>query len=1723
MIIPTKNRSSLVKRALLSVASQTLKPSGTIVVGESHSDVSDVLEQAVDAARAEFLTNKRTKNLSGAVNTAIENLLSNGVDAEDTFVAFLDDDDCWADRYLESCVDLAVKEKLDLVVTGIVRHESEEGNGIPQSVPESLAVTMFLRGNPGVQGSNMLIRFSALLRAGGFDENLESTTDRDLLIRLLDLGNIRYAFVKEHLVHHWATNHPRLSTYGSDEKSAGLEGFYRKYWPRMTREERRAFLDRSRELFGCLIPEIPKITLTPQEERSHIVPPEDTLEPIELVIGFTASSLHSTEALLKDIVHLNKETRCAINKVVVCDNTKDANRLEELAESCSAEGLPIRIIGRQEIERDASDGRFSSYYVPVTRRIGIAYGRTALHHYLYLESRGLRHPAVWILDDDIRLDRLSVGSDTRPLHGNDLLTLLRGFRSEGYSIVLGGITGDPPVPAAAIARTELVDVYSNLWFLLGGKCLPSNAFRKGHNEALARKYPDYYYDLTEKHFGHLETPFFILSDDDRESIDLRSLMRKSIQIGHGIATYRQLISGLLSSAESQEGTIPVRGGNTVVFDMECLKTYPNVAPVVGEIGFRRGDTLWVQLNMRLGGKKVGRKTKKVGFVPISVRQNRSVFCSPAAKIDTLLADVMGSSFVRAFDSVLRSRSEDGVSRKSIHEALSLSQAEIDETIGRFEALLRERLIRVEMNAWRVRGLVDSISNAMKNLEPKGRISSSDGCGEINQFKEFLATVRNTFSSDAVTRLRTTSKDFSREDLADFLRGLPAIRESYSMHHLNSADSADIDNVRDLLASRLCLANPKYLSEGGEGLLFTDGSQVYKHFYNGVEHFPSKHTDFLTSKLGNRDNLRGVTALEALYVFDGRVILKTRLWPGSSYHGGHLPELIDLMKECQELGIVLTNISPENVIVGEHGLKFVDLGLSVVPFTESLFRQMCMRAYLMYRWHFRKDLKELMRKSLKDDNLPELFGFEEFYTAVQKGDDKRSTREIIKNIVVKSDARSVFDYGCGDGKIADMLACCGLSVVVYDIDYGSFERSKPHHTNVTSLAEQQLKSLIDRSEHFNLVLCNRVLCTISSESEVIQVLRGIRRVVSSEGRALVGVCNPFELSVRKDESQRGHVSLGPRYSERFAYSKTVGETGRERTEYHRPFRWYVDAARKAGFEIEETVETPSIDTARLCPGSDELLLRLRPLKGATPASVSLLIKASAMEWRTIGMQIRHIVRQLEGPQCFLEKVVVTDSHEGPFARQYERGDFGTLLSELNVLKEDGVIDRVVVAPTDPAHVKETTGRWFTVATAYPRCSNGQPTYMTLYGFDQCRGDFIFQADSDCIIGRLDRNHDYLGEMIGVFTEDPFALTLSLPVPAENPSPFTCEHEGAKWRTEVRCSVFSRDRLMALRPLPNRIDANGHLELPWHRSLDSLLQSSHFQSYRGGNPATFFAHVPNDRKKDVNEWYNILKSVERGNVCPVQNGHVDLLGTAPEWIGQRSEDLIFLVRGRDVPSSVSRRCLKSLLSQRCQRFGVVLIDAASTNGAEEFSDVAWRGMLGSRLTIYRNYIPVSPLENINYAIRNICTNNQSIIAMLDLDDALIGSDVVDIVLDQYARSADVTVGSMLRTDKHKPYSVQFKEPRKNRGGNVWQHLRTFRKYLFDQIPQEDLKLDGSWIPHAEDWAFMLPIVEMAKNPVNIRSPIYFYEPSADKSIRSVREREEIIGRIVAKPTRKVEACL
>ncbi|MDO6804446.1 hypothetical protein Q4595_18510, partial [Wenyingzhuangia sp. 1_MG-2023] len=158
------------------------------------------------------------------------------------------------------------------VAAGIQRIEGKPNTPVSSFAPEKLEPDLFLIGNPGIQGSNLFLKLNLFLKAGCFDESLSSATDRDLCIRIADLGGIRYSAVPRILVQHYAEPYrPRLSTKGSDEKLNGLTSFWQKYSGRMTQSQQLQFYQRANSLFDWQRPSINNETLTPQPVQPPVV------------------------------------------------------------------------------------------------------------------------------------------------------------------------------------------------------------------------------------------------------------------------------------------------------------------------------------------------------------------------------------------------------------------------------------------------------------------------------------------------------------------------------------------------------------------------------------------------------------------------------------------------------------------------------------------------------------------------------------------------------------------------------------------------------------------------------------------------------------------------------------------------------------------------------------------------------------------------------------------------------------------------------------------------------------------------------------------------------------------------------------------------------------------------------------------------------------------------------------------------------------------------------------------------------------------------------------------------------------------------------------------------------------------------------------------------------------------------------------------------------------
>ena len=1650
VVIATHNRPGLLaNRALGSVKLQTRPPDYLVVVDDSDPKMRPTNHEVVAGFRADgvatvYLENHRTPGLSGACNSALSWLQS--VEPE-AYAAFLDDDDMWAPTYLERCEEAIERQCLDMVAAGIVYHSSVEGTGMNLRIPDHLDVNELLVRNPHIQGSNLFVRLRRLLEAGGFDEGLASTTDRDICIRLADLYLVRFGSLPEHLVHHYAEEERlRLSTPGSEAKCRGLTRFFRKYNGRMSGEQSAAFLRRSREMFGCDADAAIDIPAVSEPVRDNPPPREH----LDLIVGaITSPEFAGISRLMDDLSTRIASRNDVALKVVLLENGgpdgPSRKALTEAVAGASRQGLDVTVKTLEDQVSDVEAGVLSATPEQLSGRKSIAASRTMLQHYLYLEAKPRPRAVVWILDDDVRLDSLAYGQDGHVQPSEvDYVSAIIKLRNTGNDVVLGEVTGDPPLPALGCVRTQIVDLYHNLQQLAGLGPDTPYPDRSGENRLARFNSRDYYYDLSRSETGHLESPFWY--EASRTGLLARDVFEEMVSRLPEILGGRQVFRPLVQpgGTDVAAGLVPSvrRGPNTLVFDVDALREFPNAAAEIEGADTRRSDMVWCLLNRHIEGRRVVQ-------APLPVCQDRSVSPGSDPGFDpgfgTLGQDIRGHALYSALHDIFLRQAQG----KEPHgrNLLDFDGDEIDQAAAQYRDHLQERLRGFELNSIRVTGLIRALRPFYERDSPGAPIpwwlESPRYGGPVEALKRFAETLASVYSEE---RIEEFVKRLSEVDTAPIRNYFGKLRQTVEQHR---------SNVR-LPVEALARAAETFVREefgtgaltclgvGEEGVVLTDGQVAYKYFHSWNPRSMERQVEFLQSLPGKLGGCSALLDIREVRRRGRHVVTVHPYEAGTKYSGGRLGEILTLLRECREAGIACRNIHPDNLLVTSSGLKLIDYGSDIVPGNDREFEQMCRRAFLTYRFHFRSDLKRLMTRALTEPDLPELAGFEQFLIALDpRGWDELFHRPMA-DLVLAERPGTVLDYGCGDGRLAEQLSECGVRATEYDPDTAIVARCLGRGSAARYGGRELLDDLRSRSTGFQVVVCSRVLCTIPGSGEFESVLRDLRRLVAGNGTVFVAVCNPFYLPVVSTELAEKHLPHEHGYEDTFQYTKTLRMNGNRRVEVHRSFATYRRAFEDAGFHVDTVVELEGTDTRHLRPASEHLVFRLKPSTVLPSADmepkVSLLIKTCLMEWRSIERLVRHQVGQLEGPVRFAERVIVVDPSMGPFARQYDHPDAAAHCAGMERLVADGVVDRVVYAPEDPETIRSTFMKWFGAESEETHSDNGQQLFATLYGFDACTGDYVLQVDSDLIIARATRRHNYLGEMADVLRNDPRALFVSLSICRSGPQPYTYQGPRGDWRVEVRGCLFDRRRLQSALPVDNELEG-GRFAMPWHRAFDRFIASGEHRSYRGGDPSTAFIHVPNDRKSDENGMADIMDSVERGYVAPVQLDKVELAGSTVDWTGpKRSEPFVFVICGRNVDPGRFRRCFESLAAQDCHDWGAVVVDDASTNGFGDYAEVLFRDH-ANRVTIIRNATRRGALFNTWNAVTRFCDDPETVIITLDAADALLGERVLTRVRDEYETGADVTVGSMMRLDKVAFYPADFRQPRSWRG-NVWQHLRTFR---------------------------------------------------------------------------------
>jgi glycosyltransferase involved in cell wall biosynthesis len=176
VVLPTRNRSSMLRQAIASALAQGSVETEVIVIDEGSSDDTPEQLQRLGDEPLSVIRHDPPKGVCAARNAGI-------VRARGEWLAFLDDDDIWAPAKLATLLSraegghgfayssgLEVDERISVIRV----RRAPDPQGLPRRLFASNAI-----GTP----SGVILRADLLDRIGGFDERLSALADWDLWIR----------------------------------------------------------------------------------------------------------------------------------------------------------------------------------------------------------------------------------------------------------------------------------------------------------------------------------------------------------------------------------------------------------------------------------------------------------------------------------------------------------------------------------------------------------------------------------------------------------------------------------------------------------------------------------------------------------------------------------------------------------------------------------------------------------------------------------------------------------------------------------------------------------------------------------------------------------------------------------------------------------------------------------------------------------------------------------------------------------------------------------------------------------------------------------------------------------------------------------------------------------------------------------------------------------------------------------------------------------------------------------------------------------------------------------------------------------------------------------------------------------------------------------------------------------------------------------------------------
>ena len=205
VIIPTYNRSELLKKAVESLENQSHQNFEIIIIDDCSTDDTAEVVKGMGDNRIIYLKHDTNKGGSEARNTGIKQATGN-------FIGFLDSDDQWLPDKLEKQLkQFEGRPEVGVVYTGVqvVNEHNQPTRKIVPAYKGEILPKLF-ESNCIDTTSSVLVKREILDQVQGFDASLPSCQDWDLYIRLAQVT--KFDFVKESLVLFYHHSGERITT-----------------------------------------------------------------------------------------------------------------------------------------------------------------------------------------------------------------------------------------------------------------------------------------------------------------------------------------------------------------------------------------------------------------------------------------------------------------------------------------------------------------------------------------------------------------------------------------------------------------------------------------------------------------------------------------------------------------------------------------------------------------------------------------------------------------------------------------------------------------------------------------------------------------------------------------------------------------------------------------------------------------------------------------------------------------------------------------------------------------------------------------------------------------------------------------------------------------------------------------------------------------------------------------------------------------------------------------------------------------------------------------------------------------------------------------------------------------------------------------------------------------------------------------------------------------------